>query len=148
MSPQHPEKTLGSGSLNNQIIARAAEVGLPKIPIQWLKPGNRKGSKNFRISNIQPAFVGRRLWLWHAIAGYDILVKQLCRFPRIKHDDFADCLGWVVEAPTGYELETPPQRESTGHWLARLNGCEPENPNYPDSGGGSGVGLRRVSRWQ
>ena len=134
------EKTLGSGALMNQIHARAAEMNLQKTPIEWLRPGNQKGRKHFRISNIQPALVGRRLWIWHAIDGYQTLVDQLTRFPRIKRDDRADCLGWVVEAPTGYELETPPPPPQTvSNWLRKLNQAQPLDDEYTDHGAGSGI---------
>lgn len=124
----------------NQIIARAAEMNLPKTPIEWLKPGNQKGRKNFRIGNIQPALVGRRLWIWHGIDGYQKLCDQLTKWPRIKHDDRADCLGYVVEAPTGYEHETPPAPpQTTANWLRKLNQATPAEDEYYDGGLGSGL---------
>jgi hypothetical protein len=133
------EKTMGSGSLTNQIQARAAEIGLPKVPIEFLNPGNTKGRKHFRISGIQPWLIGKRLWIWHGIDGYETLVKQLTKFPRIKRDDFADCLGWAVEAPTGIQFDTPPQPATVPHWLARLHQAVPVDDDYPDCGMGSGI---------
>jgi hypothetical protein len=133
------EKTLGSGHLNDLIVARANQLGLPKVPIEWLKAGNRKGSKSLRIGNIQEALKSKRLILFSGMPGYQQLVDQLVKWPRVKHDDMADCLGRVVEAPTGYEYENPPQPQSASNWLNRLHGCVPEDPNYPDSGGGSGL---------
>lgn len=133
------EKTLGSGHLHDLIIARANSLGLPKVPIQWIKTGNRKGMKSLRIGNIQEALKSKRLFLFAGMPGYDLLVSQLLKFPRVKHDDFADCLGRVVEAPTGYEQETPPQRQSVSHWLAKLHGSAPVDESYPDSGGGNGL---------
>ncbi|MFZ3374521.1 MAG: hypothetical protein WA183_03105, partial [Chthoniobacterales bacterium] len=89
------EKTLGSGHLDGLLTARMTALGLPLIPITWVKSGNVKGSKDRRIRNIAEGFTSKRLWLFAGMPGYQDLVGELCRFPRTKHDDFADALGRV-----------------------------------------------------
>jgi hypothetical protein len=133
------EKTLGSDHLNNLITARANQRGLPKVPIQWIAAGNRKGSKALRIGNIQEALKSRRLFLFAFMNGYQKLVEQLVKWPRVKHDDMADCLGRVLECPTGFEMEVPPQPQSVPNWLQKFHGAAPVDDEYPDCGMGSGL---------
>jgi hypothetical protein len=136
------EKPAGpADALANLITARAAQMGIPRaIPIEWIKPGNQKGVKALRIGNIQAALVGKRLWLYGGMKGYQTLVEQLCRWPRGKFDDYADALGRVVEVPSGYQLEQTPQQESSRDWMKRYLGSqEAPDDNYRDTGGGSGL---------
>ncbi len=138
------EKTLGWEHLNNLILARATELGLPMPPITWLPAGNKKGAKMRRIGNCQEAMVSKRLWLYGGMGeggkDYMELVSQLKHWPRAgKHDDYADCLGRVVEAPSGYESETPPPPPTALNWLHRLSQNGPSNDDYPDTGGGNGL---------
>lgn len=99
------EKTLGSGHLNDLIMARANQLGLPKVNISWLKTGNHRGSKALRISNLQEALTSKRLFISAGLPGYQQLLEQMVRWPRTKHDDFVDCAARAMECPTGY----PPQ---------------------------------------
>jgi hypothetical protein len=136
------EKPSGpADALANLITARAAQMGIPRmLPIEWIKPGNQKGVKALRIGNIQAALVGKRLWLYSGMKGYQTLVEQLCRWPRGKFDDWADALGRVVEVPSGYQLEQPPQQESAQTWMKRyLRTQDPPDDNYYDSGLGTGL---------
>ncbi len=136
------EKPAGpADALANLITARAAQMGIPRmIPIEWIKPGNQKGVKALRIGNIQAALVGKRLWLYSGMKGYQTLVEQLCRWPRGKFDDWADALGRVVEVPSGYQFEQPPQQESAQTWMKRyLRTQDPPDDNYPDCGMGNGL---------
>jgi hypothetical protein len=137
------EKPAGpADALANLITARAAQMGIPRaIPIEWIKPGNQKGVKALRIGNIQAALVGKRLWLYSGMPGYQTLVEQLCRWPRGKFDDYADALGRVVEVPSGYQFEQPPQQESSRDWMKRYLGssAEPQEDSYTDRGCGSGL---------
>jgi phage terminase large subunit-like protein len=132
------EKTLGSSHLHELIIARATAMGMPSIPIQWIKPSQQKNAKNIRIGNIQEPLQSKRLWLYSGMPFYQDLVDQLVKWPRMKHDDFADCLGRVTEAPTGYETEGPPV-QTVGNWLKELHKAKDVDDDYPDSGGGSGM---------
>jgi predicted phage terminase large subunit-like protein len=126
-------------ALNNLLVARAAQVGLPKIPIEWVKVLNQKGAKATRIGNIQASLMSKRLWLYAGMPGYDQLVQQLCRWPRLKHDDFADALARVIEAPSGWQFDTPSPIQSPTNWLRKFNQAAPVDDGYPDSGGGSGM---------
>lgn len=133
------EKTLGSNHLNDLVLARATQLGMPKVPLQWIKVGNQKGAKHQRILHVEEALKSKRLWLYAGMPGYQQLVDQLIKWPRIKHDDHADCIGRVIEAPTGYELEIAPQPLSVSNWLRKLHTTPAEDHNYPDSGAGSGI---------
>jgi hypothetical protein len=133
------EKTLGSEHLNNLILARANQMALPKVPIVWVKAGNRKGSKSLRIGNIQEALKSKRLWLFAGMPGFQKLVDQLLRWPRVKHDDLADCLGRCIEVPVGWETENLPRQSPIRRWWERTNNNDLPNDEYPDSGGGSGL---------
>jgi phage terminase large subunit-like protein len=133
------EKTLGADHLQNLINARAVQIGLQNVPIQWIKPNQRKGAKGIRIGNIQEALKSKRLFLYSGMPYYQELVNQLVKHPRTKHDDFADTLGRVIEAPTGYETEAIHQVQSAGNWLRKLHAAQPEDDSYPDTGGGSGI---------
>jgi len=133
------EKTLGAEHLQNLVKARAIQIGLQNVPIQWIKPNQRKGAKGIRIGNIQEALKSKRLFLYSGMPYYQELVNQLVKHPRTKHDDFADTLGRVIEAPTGYETEPIHQVQSAGNWLRKLHSAQPEDDSYPDTGGGSGI---------
>jgi len=70
--------------------------------------------------------------------GYDILVQQLTKWPKLgRHDDFGDTTGMVVAAPTGYELETPPNElpRDPCNWLRRLNSAETAEGDESRAGG-------------
>jgi phage terminase large subunit-like protein len=120
------EKTLGADHLHELITARANQMGLQQVPIQWIKPNQKKGAKGIRIGNIQEALKSQRLWLYSGMSYYQDLVNQLVKFPRTKHDDFADCLGRVCEAPTGWQTESGPPVKSMGNWLHKLHAAQPE----------------------
>jgi predicted phage terminase large subunit-like protein len=133
------EKNLGSDSLNDQILARAAEHGLPKVPLMWIPQSNVKGAKNARIAQIQASLMGKRVWFYVNMPGYQKLVNQLCKWPRGKHDDFADTLAMAIEAPTGWTTDTLPPPPSTTNWLRRLNAVQPVDDSYGDNGCGTGL---------
>jgi hypothetical protein len=130
------EKNNGSGHLNDLVIARQIQLGLPRVAITWIKAGNIKGSKSRRIGNCQEALKSKRLWLCAGMSGYQLLVDQLIKWPRVKRDDFCDALGMVVEAPHGAGFETTPQTQSALTWLGKLN-----QPVEYD-GGGANDGSR------
>jgi hypothetical protein len=133
------EKNLNSDSLHLNIVSRAPEFGLYKIPIEWTPTSNHKDAKNIRIGDIEAAMKGKRLFLYAKMRGYDRLVQQLLKWPNIKHDDFADGLSLVVAAPTGWQHETIPQQPGTGpNWLQKLNQNAPVEDAYYDSGCGTG----------
>jgi phage terminase large subunit-like protein len=116
------EKNLGNDALDVLIRARAAQLGLPQVPIVWIKPNQKKGAKGARISNIQESLKSKRLWLFAGMDHYEELVSELVRFPRTKKDDHADALGRVVEiGSTMYQTESGPQNESALNWLKKLH---------------------------
>jgi hypothetical protein len=70
--------------------------------------------------------------LKYGCACYDLLVNQLVKWPKLgRHDDFADCMGMVVAAPTGYQLTNPPAPVNSTNWLIKLHGHD--TTEEPDS---------------
>jgi phage terminase large subunit-like protein len=135
------EKNLGWEAMDNLIRATADTVGLKSVPIEWIggASNNKKGAKEIRIKGIQGMISNRRLWLFVGMENYQTLVNQLVKFPRIPHDDYADTLAMVCEAPTGWALETPPQPQSTTNWLHKLHAAGPVEDAYSDTGAGTGI---------
>ena len=138
------EKFNGWEAYNTNITAYAKMHGLLQVPIQWVKGSQALNAKMTRIGGVKGPLKNRRLWIYANLpnGAYDMLVKQLVKWPKLgRHDDFADCCGMVVAAPTGYEQETPPEEipQDPVSWLARLNEVRIEDDSYGDSGCGSGI---------
>jgi len=134
------EKFNGWEAYNNVIAAEAAQRGITKVPIQWEKGSQVEKAKITRIGSVKGPLTQHRLWFFAGMPGYDILVKQLVKWPKLgRHDDFADCAGQVVAAPTGYQLTTPPAPASSLNWLRKLNQSGPVDDSYGDNGCGSGI---------
>jgi predicted phage terminase large subunit-like protein len=120
------EKFNGSDAYNNVIMAYAQSHGIQKVPLQWLKGSQADKAKMARIGAVQGVLAAGRLFLLGSMPGYADLVNQLTKWPKLgRHDDFADCLGMVVAAPTGYQLTTPPSDVASQNWLHRLHGTAP-----------------------
>lgn len=121
------EKFNGWDAYNNVITAHAATKGITKVPIQWEKGSQAENAKRARIGSIKGVLVSKRLWFYINMPGYAHLVNQLVKWPKLgRHDDFADTAGMVVAAPTGYQLENPPQAVNTMNWLRSLNAAQIE----------------------
>lgn len=134
------EKFSGSEAYNNVITAHANTCGIIKVPIEWVKGSQADKAKMIRIGSVKGPLKNKRLWLYGHMPGYGILVQQLCKWPKwMRHDDFADCAGMVVSAPTGYEQETPPSTASQLDWLRNLGQTPPSEDSYGDSGCGTGI---------
>lgn len=117
------EKFNGWEAYNNVITTYAASKNIQKVPLQWEKGSQQDKAKIIRIGSVKGPLSGRRLWLYAGMPGYDRLVNQLIKWPKLgRHDDFADCAGQVVAAPTGYQLENPPAPPSVTSWLQKLHG--------------------------
>jgi len=133
------EKFNGWEAYNNVITAHANSRNILKVPLQWEKGSQVENAKLIRIGSVKGPLSARRLWLFAGMKGYDQLVKQLVKWPKLgRHDDFADTAGMVVAAPTGYQLENPPTPVSVGHWLNRLHQGGVSDDSYYDNGMGSG----------
>jgi hypothetical protein len=134
------EKFNGWEAYNNIITAHAASRGIAKADIQWEKGSQATNAKMTRIGSVKGPLSNKRLWLFAGMPGYDILVKQLTKWPKLgRHDDFADTAGMVVSAPTGYQLESPPILSTGLSWLQKLHQVDPVEYNYPDTGMGNGL---------
>ena len=116
------EQTNGWDGFDRLIRALATAKGLPNVPLQWQKCSRTANAKTQRIGAIKGWLSSGRLWFYAGMPGYDQLLRQLVRWPKLgKHDDFADCAGQVVEAPTGVHLEAPIQTDTAKNWLRELN---------------------------
>jgi hypothetical protein len=134
------EKFNGWEAYNTIISAHAKIKGLEKVPLQWLKGSQAANAKIIRIGSAKGPLTAKRLWFYAGMKGYQQIVQQLCKWPKLgRHDDFADCVGQVVAAPTGYQLEKPPTVASSMNWLRKLHPSEPEGGgNEPGNNDGSG----------
>lgn len=136
----YPEKFNGWEAYDTVIASLAAVRGIPKVPIMWLKGSQAAKAKLTRIGAVKGVLASKRMWLFAGMPGYETLVEQLSKWPKLgRHDDFADCLGQVAAAPTGYQLENPPVVESATNWLRKLGEAKPLDDSYGDSGGGTGL---------
>lgn len=149
-----PEKFNGWEAYDNVIRSYALTQGLQNLPITWLKGSQAPKAKLARIGSVKGPLANHRLWLYSNMInsavgapakastqnGYALLVNQLLKWPKLgKHDDFADCAGQTVAAPTGYELETPPAVEPATNWLRKLSDRPIPDEYYPDTGMGTGL---------
>ena len=120
------EKFNGWEAYNNVITAYCSARGLLKVPIEWVKGSQAPNAKLIRIGTVKGPLDQRRLWFFAPMKGYDQLVQQLIKWPKLgRHDDFADTAGMVVTVPTGYQFENPPADPSIGNWLRKLNASQP-----------------------
>lgn len=126
------ERFLGWEAYNTVLEAYARQKELQRFPVDWFPLSYTKGAKVLRIGSIKGVLKQRRLW-WNAnMPGYENLVNDLKKWPKLgKHDDYGDAMGLVVTVPTGFQLDKLPQAasESSKAWLRKLN--EPKG----DTGG-------------
>src|SRR5436305_15259113 len=79
--------------------------GIQRYPIEWIKGSNVNEAKKMRVGSVQGPLAQRRLWLYSGMDDYLVLREQLEKFPKFgRHDDHADCLGFVCIAPTGWQM--------------------------------------------
>ena len=141
------ERNMNSDSFALNLAARMPEVGLAKLPIIWTDLSTKKDAKQDRIADIELAMKGRRFFIVKQMQGspgaFEKLVQQLLRFPNCGAggDDFADCAGMIVSAPTNYLSEALPQTQpqSMNSWLNKLHRCAEPDDSYGDNGCGSGL---------
>jgi hypothetical protein len=133
------EKFNGWEAYEKIITACAATKGVLKVPIQWEKGSQAPNAKMIRIGSVKGVLASKRMWLYAGMPGYQRLVTQLVKWPKLgRHDDFADCAGMVVAAPTGYQLENPPTIVAATNWLRKFNASETPDDSYYDTGCGTG----------
>lgn len=134
------EKINGWEAYDKIIRAEASRRGIVNVPLQWEKGSQASNAKLIRIGSIKGWLSSKRLWLFAGMKGYAILVQQLVKWPKLgRHDDFADCLGMVVAAPTGVQLENPPAVASATNWLRKFNQSDTPDDGYGDNGCGTGI---------
>ena len=137
------EKFNGWDAYNAVILAKAKELGIENLPLQWIKGTQTPNAKMVRIGAVKGPLAAGRLWLYKYMdtqGAYEKLTTQLIRWPKLgKHDDFADALGLVIEAPTGYQFEQPPVQQTTTNWLRQMNPRPTGEDSYYDSGMGNGL---------
>ena len=96
----------GNDFLNTLLTAEAAKQSMQKLPIQWIDASRAKDAKDTRIRGVAGAMKSQILWLNAEMDHFLDLMKQLEHYPRSGgHDDYADALGQVVEAPTNWQRE-------------------------------------------
>jgi hypothetical protein len=113
-----------------KIYARDHKV--PNFPVTWIPLTYSKDAKKIRMGAVKVPLKQRRLWLYGPMPGYETLVEDMLRWPKLgKHDDFGDCLGLVVQVPTGFQLENLPLTPTEGNksFLRKLH-AKPEDSSY------------------
>lgn len=137
------ERFLGWEAYDNVIRAKAVGLNIQHLPLEWMPMSQVEGAKKIRIGSVKSWLAQRRLWLFAGMPEFETLCTQLKRFPKLgKHDDFADCLGLVVQAPTGVNLVPAPDADQSGlgyvHGIFGVPGDD-EDPEevYPSNGCGS-----------
>lgn len=134
------EKFNGWEAYDRIITAHAATKGIMKTPIQWEKGSQADNAKLIRIGSVKGPLTAKRLWFYSGMPGYQKMVNQLVKWPKLgRHDDFADCAGMVVAAPTGYQLQAPPVVQSAMNWLRTLHQPDILDDSYGDNGCGTGI---------
>ena len=134
------EKNQSADAMNNVITAEAKVRSILKVPIEWQKCSQVDKAKLIRIGTVKGPLVAGRLWFYAAMKGYQILSNQLIKWPKLgRHDDFADCAGMVVAAPTNYQQQKPPSEVALLAWLRKLGTEIPIDDSYGDNGCGTGI---------
>ncbi len=107
------EKKTGAGYLEVLIRLEAQRRKMPNLPqIELRSASNVKGAKEMRIGALLGYITQDRVWFMLGLPNWQKLEEQLLLFPRFKgHDDHADCLGLLLEAPTGFEYEALPEAQ-------------------------------------
>ena len=133
------ERFLGWEAYDKVIKGYAEKRKLQRMPIEWYKMSNVEGAKLTRIGAVKTPLKEGRLWLYAGMPGYEILCKELLKWPKMgRRDDFADNLGLVCEVPSGYE--TQPSAPPVGSMFRRQHPLsEPVESGYEDGGCGSGI---------
>lgn len=105
------EKKTGAGYLEVLIRIEAQRRGLRMLPqIELVKADNTKGAKDIRIGPILGYLTQDRVWFLLGMPNLEKLFQQLMLWPRAQlHDDHADCLGLLLQAPTGFDYEPLPE---------------------------------------
>lgn len=127
------ERFLGWEAYNTVLEAYAKQKDLPKFPVDWFPLSYTKGAKILRIGSIKGVLAERRLWLNANMPGYEILINDLKKWPKLgRHDDYGDAMGLVVSVPTGFQLEKLPQAagDSSKAWLRKLHESKSGDEGY------------------
>lgn len=112
------EKKTGAGYLQVLIKLEAQRRGLRMLPtIELMKADNTDGAKEMRIGAILGYLTQDRVLFKHGMPHLEKLFDQLQLFPRAQlHDDYADCLGALLQAPTGFENDPLPE-DPVPYWM-------------------------------
>ena len=122
------ERTPAWESFDYAFKAYAVQKQIQQLPIEWIKMSMEKNAKLRRIAAVQAPLAQQRLWLFAGMSGYKKLYEQLRKHPRSgKTDDYADCLGLLCAAPTGYHLSSmAPPKSTLPDYIAKMH--EQNNP--------------------
>jgi hypothetical protein len=137
------EGFLGWEAYNNVLMAKAQQLGMQQLPVEWRKLDRRPAAKTLRTGTPLGGMKLGKLWLFAGMEHYNHLCAQLKKWPKIPtHDDFADCLGHACEAPHGAAAVPPPRAANTMDYIRALhaaNLAQQEAERF--GGGGTGSGL-------
>lgn len=131
------EKKTGAQYLQRLIILEAQRRKLPRLPVITLvNAENTPKAKQIRIGALLGYMTQDRVLFKLGLPYWEKLEQQLLLFPKFKgHDDYADCLARLLQAPTGFENEPLPP-EPIPYWMR-----EPKNEEPALEHGGLPYGL-------
>ncbi|HWF05558.1 MAG TPA: hypothetical protein VHA06_17865 [Candidatus Angelobacter sp.] len=130
------EKKTGAQYLERLIVIEAQERRLKHLPLQLVDADNSQGAKDARIGALLGYMRQDRILFLHGVANWEKLESQLLVWPKNQlHDDLADCLGLLLQAPTGFENDPLPP-EPVPYWLR-----EQQNHDSPLEHGGLPFGM-------
>lgn len=104
------EAFLGWEAYDTVIRMMAAQMGIQKVPIEWIPLDQQEDAKMIRIGSVQAWLTQKKLWYFAGMTHFEKLKEQQKKWPKFgRFDDFADCMGLVCNAPHGVALERIPQ---------------------------------------
>jgi hypothetical protein len=103
------EKKTGAQYLERLIIIEAQARKMRHLPVVLVNADNSNNAKERRIGALLGYITADRVWFQYGLPNWDKLETQLLLWPKNqRRDDHADCLGLLLQSPTGFEYEAVP----------------------------------------
>ena len=133
------ERFLGWEAYDTVLNSFARDKNIQRFPVEWMPMSYVPKAKIVRIGTVKEPLSQRRLWLNANMPFYEELCDGLKKWPKLgRHCDYQDCLGLVISAPTGYQLDSLPKiMGTTQTWLRKLNAPPDEDSGYDSRVSGS-----------
>lgn len=128
------EKKTGARYLERLVILEARARKIQHLPIVLVDADNTLGAKNARIGGLLGYYSQDRIKMWNGLPNLEKLIQQLLLWPKSqRRDDHADCLGLLLQSPTGFEnMPLPPPQ--LPFWLRQASREAEQDLGERDSG--------------